>query len=168
MSLYGCARANLTRIITFAAYERAAAHGFGWEAVPDAPSSYDDLMRRYTLSKRTHAPLPISNLFCDTSVYVGEHGNHAFRFWHDITHVEEGLTFEPEDEIEVALAHLRELEAWGYGSTSLEYRLLKADGLGQTLCYVQIGRFPVDQLRFARWCVTDGIEEAIAYEASIE
>lgn len=72
--------------------------------------------------------------------------------------------FDADGETDVACFQLEVLRAAGFSHRSLEHRLLHADSLGQNLCLAMIGRYPTNQMRFALWCLSDGVDEAIAYE----
>ena len=64
--------------------------------------------------------------------------NFAWRFVHDVAHVERGLSFSLPDEYELALRQLSELERDGFAPDSLEYAFLKADTLGQAVSYTHL------------------------------
>lgn len=160
------ARDNLTSFIMETASKRSRELGFGWIPSPVAPDSYDWLNVEFSLSCLTGQPLRVSSENCEGSVYSSEYGNYAFRFWHDLTHMHLNRSFEIEDELAVSEDHLREVFEAGMGYQSLEYRLMRADSYGQTYCYQTLGRFPMDQLQFALWTLSDGLEEAVAFEAS--
>ena len=52
--------------------------------------------------------------------------------------------------------------------TSVEYRLLEADTLGQAVYVSLYGTFPLNQRRFDLRCLEQGIEEAVDVEYAIE
>jgi hypothetical protein len=64
----------------------------------------------------------------------------------------------------VAEAQLGVLRAAGFRAGSLEYELLHADTLGQTLCGAATGGFAQDQTCFARAAVTSSLALAIRSE----
>ena len=76
-----------------------------------------------------------------------------------------GFSFEAEDEMLLGAHHLDVLRESGYGANTLEHRLFHADTVGQTLCLVDIGAFPTNQLRFAIVAARQGIDDAIELEA---
>lgn len=160
------ARANLGTFILGEANRQAMELGFKWRADGAAPSQYHMLQSAYQLSVASKTDMPVSSLYCENTIYTSPDTNYAFRFWHDIHHIHLGLTFALDDEYEVSSHHLWTLRRAGFAHNSLEYRMLEADTTGQTYCLDVLNRFPRHQLRFAIWCTTDGIEEAVAYEAA--
>ncbi|MFI8771886.1 hypothetical protein ACIGKQ_06965 [Gordonia sp. NPDC062954] len=90
--------------------------------------------------------------------------NFAWRFVHDIAHVERGLSFSLPDEYELALWHLSELERDGFSTDSFEYAFLKADTLGQVIINAVVRRFPADQELFDLECQLYGFEQGILRE----
>jgi hypothetical protein len=161
------ARAVLTSFAMSTARTCADQLGFGWRASGHAPTRYELLKLEFSFCKLTGAPLRVSNEHCENTIFLSPLANCAFRFWHDMTHIRLDRTFEALDEIVVAHEHLRELQIAGFGPHTMEYRLLSADSHGQTYCLRTIGRFPINQLQFDTWCVTDGLEKAVAREAMI-
>jgi len=155
------ARRNLTSFVTEQAEATARRLGFCWRGSELAPDSFDELQREHRASKLSGLPLRVSSHFCDQAIYDSPIGNHAMRFWHDTAHVRLGLNFTPDDEMELACHHLEALRADGFAADSLEHRLLHADTIGQTLCNVTIGHFPIDQLRFAETAMRLDISAAI-------
>lgn len=90
--------------------------------------------------------------------------NFAWRFVHDVAHVERGLSFSLPDEYELALRQLSELERDGFAPDSLEYAFLKADTLGQVIINAVTRRFPADQELFDLECQQFGFEQGILRE----
>jgi hypothetical protein len=88
------------------------------------------------------------------------------RFWHDTRHVWLGADFSTEAELEVASCHLARAKSEGLAVGSLEYSLLFADTVCQTLYVERTHRFVIHQREFALDCLTVGLDEAIAREAS--
>jgi len=158
------ARANLRRFVQILADASARMVGFGWRGDPDAPTDYRSLLHAYATSQFTGTPLPVSDEHMERTIYVDHAGNLAFRFWHDVTHLRLGLGFDLDGEIEVSRAHLDILAATGFPPGSLEYELLHADTLGQTLCGAATGRFPADQICFARLTLSSTLAVAIRGE----
>lgn len=138
--------------------------GFGWIGSPLAPSTYQQLRGAYQQSSSTGQPLPVSNLFCDRTIYLNPSGNVAFRFWHDVSHVRLGLSFRLEDELELANWHLGEVKASGYDEDTSVYRLLQHDLLGQVFLQGVIGRFPFDQETFVTTCMIQGLTAGLLSE----
>jgi hypothetical protein len=158
------ARTNLRRFVQIAAGASAQIVGFGWRGDPDAPTDYRSLLHAYARSQFTGAPLPVSDEHMERTIYVDDFGNLAFRFWHDITHLRLGHGFDLDGEFEVSRAHLDVLAAAGFPPGTLEHELLHADTLGQTLCGAATGRFPVDQICFARLSLGSTLALAIRSE----
>lgn len=158
------ARVNLSRFVRERAEETADALGFGWVGVPDAPSTYQQLRGAFEHSQRTGEPLPISNLYCEDTIYLEPGDNVAFRFWHDTSHCRLGLSFALPDEWELSLWHLRQLEAVGLGPGSREYELFRLDALGQIILLALIGRYPFAQGEFVRDCAEAGLDQGILHE----
>lgn len=157
---------QLSHVIQSEAQLTARRVGFGWRARPDAPDGYDRLRAAYRHSKRTGQAMPISNLHCERTIFGAVETNVAMRFWHDIHHVERGCDFSPLEEIELALWHLDVLSQRGLSPSSLAWRLLQADLIGQTYCSALLGRFPDDQRQFVLDCVTGGLDWALLAESA--
>jgi hypothetical protein len=160
--------ANLNRFVTVIAETWTQFTGFGWQGDPKAPTDYGSLLQAYVRSQLTGEPLPVSNQHSDRSIYGSPEGNLAYRFWHDVTHMRLGLGFELDDEIEVANVQLDVLRAAGFEPGSLEYELLHADTLGQTLAGAAIGSFPANQVCFARLSLESSLSKAIRAELEQE
>jgi hypothetical protein len=158
------ARINLSRFVHDQADKTADELGFGWVGVPDAPSTYQQLRGAFEHSKRTGELLPISNLFCDDTIYVEPADNIAFRFWHDTSHCRLGLSFALQDEWELSLWHLARLEEAGFSPASLEHQLFRVDALGQIILLALAGRFPFNQGDFVRTCGELGMDAGILTE----
>jgi hypothetical protein len=137
---------------------------FSWEPAPDAPERFEALSEAYKRSSLTGQPLPISATNNDSTIYVSALANVAFRFWHDVHHVRLVLSFELVDELPLALWHLEVLERSGLLPSSLPWRLLQADLIGQTTVVAFNRRFPVDQHRPAQCYVTEGCERNLLAE----
>lgn len=150
-------RQALADFVTDQAERAAKEIGFGWRGTPHAPSTYQQLRGAYVHSLDAGEPLPISNEHCESSVYPAPEANVAFRFWHDVSHVRRGLSFNLEDELELALWHLTELRGAGYDPQSPVHQLMEYDLVGQVLLMGLIGRFPLDQGRFVATCAQAGL-----------
>lgn len=151
------ARVAISKFVRRTAKATAAEVGFGWVTTEYAPSTYQQLRGAYAASLTTGQPLPISSLHNESSVFVKEEDNLAFRFWHDVSHVRLGLSFGLEDELELATWHLTQAEHAGFRPDSLGYRLLEADHVGQVLMQALGGRFPFDQETFVLTYATHGV-----------
>lgn len=160
------ARINLTEWINDLADETATELGVTWRGSSSAPSTLGEVVEEFRAGMLTGLPVRISNRFCENTIYVKPRDNVAFRFVHDSRHYFLRAGFETEPELLVASCHLARLQRAGFGQESIEYRLLFADTVGQTLFLAETGRFVVDQLRFALRCLTSPLQEAIAAEAT--
>jgi len=63
----------------------------------DAPNTYPELISRYN----SDGILTVYSGASDKCLYP-ERYNHLFRAWHDMVHIDNGLTFSFDDELEVA------------------------------------------------------------------
>ncbi|MDQ6525553.1 hypothetical protein RB608_18180 [Nocardioides sp. LHD-245] len=158
------ARINLSRFVRERADQTAERFGFGRVPTSDAPSTSQQLRGAFAHSKATGDPLPISNLFCDDTIYLEPEDNVAFRFWHDVSHCHLGLSFSLPDEWELAVWHLNALAAAGLGPGTREHELFRADVLGQVILLGVAGRFPFNQGEFTRTCINLGLDEGILTE----
>ncbi|MGJ6122344.1 hypothetical protein QN239_07185 [Mycolicibacterium sp. Y3] len=158
------AAATLSDFIRQMATRTAEEVGFHYELTPDAPRTYEALVAAYKHSATTGAPLPISIENSDTVIYADLDVNYALRFWHDISHVRHGLTFDLVDELELSLWHLGELEKAGHRPGSQVWRLLHADLTGQAYVQAFARRFPLDQRRFVTGCVAAGFDHGLLAE----
>lgn len=131
--------------------------GFGWIGVAEAPATYQQLRGAFGASKLTGQPLPVSNVHCDSSIFVSPVDNMALRFWHDVHHVTLGCSFRVEDELELALWQLGQAERAGIRPGSAAYELLTCEFVGQVLLVSLIGRFPYKQSEFVEDCQRLGL-----------
>ncbi|MDO9381068.1 MAG: hypothetical protein Q7T56_19660 [Nocardioidaceae bacterium] len=138
--------------------------GFGWVGTAEAPSTYQQLRGAYAHSQATGDPLPVSNEHCESTIYVLRSDNMAFRYWHDVSHVRQGLSFRLEDELELAMWHLSQIEQVGYDESSSVYRLFEFDLVGQIFLMGLIGRFPLDQGAFVGVCNQQGMLGGLLHE----
>lgn len=158
------ARRLLSAFITTHADATAQRLGFGWTAGPSAPSTYQQLRGAVAHCQATGEPLLVSSEHSDSVIYTRPEVNHAFRFWHDVSHVRRGLSFELPDELELALWHLDVLRRGGAEPASLQYRLLEADLVGQLLLMGLAKRFPYDQEDFVLDCAERGLDYGLLAE----
>lgn len=150
-------RLDLSRFIRQRARQTASEVGFGWVGTSSAPSTYQQLRGAFKHSKNSGAPLTVSSLFCDSTIYPVKEDNVRFRFWHDVYHVKLGLSFRLEDELELALWHLDQAAQSGILPSTPVYELLQADLIGQVLLMALIRRFPIDQADFVTTCTQVGL-----------
>lgn len=162
------ARARLSAWVIERAEATAKRVGFRWAPSAHAPSTYADLCMAVFASSVVGQPLAVSSQHSDAVILISPETNYAWRFVHDVGHVERKLTFSLPDEFELALWHLDELERDGFSPSSLEYAFLKADTLGQVIVNALTRRFPEDQARFALDCQQFGFEQGILREIGRE
>ncbi|RPA65841.1 hypothetical protein EF294_03635 [Gordonia oryzae] len=158
------ARDNLTRWVMQTATDTVRREGFAWVPRADAPSTYPDLCAAFARSKRSGASLRVSSENSASVILTSPDANFAWRYVHDVAHVEHDLSFSLPDEYALALWHLSELERDGFSSGSLEYAFLKADTLGQVIINAVTRRFPADQELFDLECQRFGFEQGILRE----
>ncbi|WP_041369336.1 hypothetical protein [Nakamurella multipartita] len=159
------ARATLSSFVEERAHRAATENGFAWRPDSGAPDGYPELLAAYTLSRSTGEPLPVSDQFCDDTVYLDPKTNMAFRYWHDVSHVRLGLSFDLVDELELANWHLAELEQHtGQPRDSMAWHLLHADLVGQIYVMALVGRFPLNQGSFAKDCAVRGFDVGVLAE----
>lgn len=158
------ARARLSAWVVERAEATAQRVGFRWAPSAHAPSTYADLCMAVFASGVVGHPLAVSSQHSDAVILISPEANHAWRFVHDVAHVERNLTFSLPDEFALALWHLEELERDGFSPDTLEYDFLKADTLGQVIVNAVARRFPEDQARFALDCQQFGFEQGILRE----
>lgn len=149
---------------TLKAGELAEQLGFGWAPLPKAPSNFRQVVEAFSISVSTGQPFPVSDLYCEDTIYPRPESSWAFRLWHDMTHVHLSADFSLAGELSVSLDQIRAFRSAGYEQPTAEYQLLQADTIGQTLCFDRTGHFPVNQLLFAARCLEHGIASAIELE----
>ena len=123
--------------------------GFGWHPANVAPSTMEELRVEYErLRWGLGKSFRVWSGGSDATIYGSPEGNYAFRFWHDITHVEAGLGLTFTEELATAQLQINELAESGVPQRALD--LFQIDTQGQTH-YADItgGKFPEDQLGFA-------------------
>lgn len=137
--------------------------GFGYEARPDAPNTYEDLGKAFDHSVVTKESMPVPSTNLDDSFYLPD-VTYALRFVHDVAHVMTGLTFDMHDEIQLAVLQMKGFAALGLSEHSLEYQLLYADHVGQSMCMLVTRKFVSDQSKFILDALSYGLDEAILRE----
>ena len=162
------ARANLSIWIRGLAKETAAELGVRWRGARIAPQTLEAVIAEFRAATLAGLPVRVSNRFCEQTIYLETDDNVAFRFVHDSRHYFLRAGFETEPELLVASCHLARLRWAGYPPGSIEYRLLEADAIGQTLFVARTGRFVSNQRRFALRCLTSTFDEAISDEVAAE
>ena len=158
-------RQTLTDFMIDQAAATAAEVGFDWKPTPNAPDTYDALRVAYGRCSECGEPLPISSENNDNVIYMTAEANLAFRFIHDVHHVQFGLSFQVVDELDLALWHLGQLEGEGFDRQDVPWRMLHADLIGQAQLVAVSGSFPTDQRRFVGRCLIGGFERGLIGEA---
>ena len=138
--------------------------GFTFVGTEDAPNDYDTLYQLFRHSRHTGAPLPVSSLNCEDTIYTSPQANMAFRFWHDVSHCVSELTFSGPDEIDLARSHLASFTISTGRKDDLVYSLFKGEVLGQAMYGAITGDFVTNQRRFVTNCASNGIDTAILWE----
>ncbi|WP_431230439.1 hypothetical protein [Paenarthrobacter nicotinovorans] len=158
------AQKNLSSYALLEASNAASRLGFDWLPTTDAPNTFKLLKAAYETSMRTKQPLPVSAENSSRVVFADKEGNYAYRFVHDVGHVEMGLGFNSPDEFELARRLMCRLERAGYGPDTLEWQLYQADAIGQVMHYAITKRYVGDQLQFALDCAAHGLDCGIFLE----
>ena len=135
---------------------RAQQRGWSFHATSAAPESYKDLK---AMSK--DKCIPIADYGSDSSIY-GKEINTLFRFYHDVTHLENDWSFNQESETLTAEKHRQ--DGIEYGLSSLALQILWADTFGQVQYYFRNKRFVNNQLDFVWMCLQVGINKACSIE----
>jgi len=120
----------------------------------DAPESYKALKEQ---SKEKC--IPIASYGSDNTIYQDNTINTLFRFYHDVTHLENDFSFSEEGETLTAKKHLE--DAQNYGLSPLACSILWADTYGQVKYYFTHKQFVNNQLDFVWNCINHGINKAI-------
>lgn len=116
---------------------------------PDAPNEYFDLVKAGSQMAFTGL-LPIWDGASDSAIYLSAQVNRRFRFWHDMGHLETGLSFSAADEEALQRDHhIPLIEQFGVERGSLAWKLYEADTVGQIEYHRQFGDFPGNQLGFS-------------------
>lgn len=139
------------RLGTFMIHQAARrAHniGFGYEESLEAPSTFEELCDEYRECLNTRRPFRVWEGASDGTVYGSREANWAFRFLHDLIHVEHGLGFDYKSELQVAEIGGRAV-AERFGLGSLEFAVYLVDTAGQVEYQHQTGQFVKDQVGFA-------------------
>lgn len=127
-------------------------NGWRYYTTSNAPESWAELKRR-----SEDKCIPIANYGSDSTIYNTSVINMLFRFWHDVTHLENDLSFSYEAEKRVAELHYEEGKQFGLSSLALS--ILWADTYGQVKYYFRNKKFVDNQKDFVYSCVTHGIDK---------
>lgn len=124
-----------------------ATTGIAPQFAANAPDDWDALVAAGDVM-RTTGRLTVWNGASNMSIYDPE-ANMLFRFWHDLGHLQTGLTFSEEDEKLLQYRHhLPAIETAGIDRGSLPWRRYYADTIGQIDHIVAFGVFPENQRAF--------------------
>lgn len=183
------ARRQLTVAVRQLASDTVKASGIDYRAISpeywQGPDTWQDLQRVHGLAVEARArgewvALPVYGGASDQTIYTSEAANHAFRYWHDMGHIQFHLSFTPSDESRLQKGyHLDDMWRvlgrpvtgdvdgtvtvdWRVDSDTvvdraalLAFRMYYADTVGQIEYIVRNGKFPTDQLAFVLAYVTD-------------
>ncbi len=161
------ARLGLSRFIRSEARRTARELGFGWHPASIASNNLDSLRAEFQACHVSGLPLRVLRDFSDVTIYDCPATNWAFRYMHDTRHVWLSADFSAEAELAVASCHLARAEAEGLSPGSLEYELLLADTVGQTLYTARTHHFVINQLQFALDCIRFDFDSAIEREVRL-
>lgn len=128
--------------------------GWSYKLTDDAPESYKAL-REQSKNKC----IPIAAYGSDNTIYKDRTINTLFRFYHDVTHLENDLSFSEKGETLTARKHLE--DALRHGLSPLACSILWADTYGQVKYYFTHKQFVKNQLDFVWNCIIHGINKAI-------
>lgn len=162
--------AEARTILTEFVWERAAATrvrtGVAWRFTPEAPNTYPALRRAWSESLTTGVPLPISDADCESVIFTEPEANAAYRYWHDVTHLERERNFSNPHELDMAHFHLWDAEQHGLTRGSLPWRLLRADAIGNVLHWSVYREYVLNQEVFILNAVQYGLDAALVAEAA--
>ena len=116
-----------------------------YEARADAPSTYAELT-----SCSGRARLPVWEGASDRTIYQSAAVNHAFRAWHDATHVAIGADFTLEGERRTCEAQIAALYIAFPSAPAIYATFLRVEIVEQALYLAKAGTFPCDQATFVR------------------
>lgn len=149
LTIFTPARQQLTRVVETLAIMVSAQRKILPDFRPDAPNEYTALLKAGSQMAFT-GKLPIWDGASDTAIYLSAQVNREFRFWHDMGHLETGLSFSAADEEKLQRDHhIPLIERFGVERGSLAWKLYEADTVGQIEHYLAFEDFPEDQLRFS-------------------
>jgi len=158
------ARAELTEFVQLMADQTRRRTGIDWYPTPDAPNTWKALQATWTNSQVHGVPLPIFDGACQDVIFLRPEDNIAYRYWHDVTHLERDRSFQNPDELDMANFHLWEAERHGLERGSLPWRLLQADAVGNVVHWAVLRRYVTNQQVFILNVVQYGMEVALLAE----
>lgn len=160
------ARETLTEFVWERAEATRARTGVEWVFTPDAPNTYRELRTAWEASLTTGVALPISNADSESVIFTEPSANAAYRYWHDLTHLERERNFTNPHELDMAHFHLWDAELHGLTRGSLSWRLLRADAIGNVLHWSIYREYVLDQEVFIVNAVRFGLDAALVAEAA--
>ena len=143
------ASAMLSVFVAKQAHRLMRATGIQMRPCNNAPNSYGGLVAAFmdaTMDSERYY-LPVSNLHCWSTIYTTPEVNMQFRYWHDMLHCMRREDFSLKGELAIGALHCGSA-AREFGRGSLEYKLMLADTIGQTVHEAMTGAFPGDQREF--------------------
>lgn len=160
------ARIELSEFVMVMADRTAKRVGFGFAPSDSAPNNWRDLQAAWLDSQVNGTPLPVFSSTTPSATFVSAEATWAFRFWHDVTHLERERDFSSPHEIDMASFHLWETEQHGLEYGSLPWRLLQADAVGSVIYWAVYREPPTDEHNFILNYLEFGIEAAVLAEAA--
>ena len=131
------ARAKLSKWVFQQAEALKRKYGLTYEESDDAPETYEGVAAAFSASlNNTGIPILVRKSDSDSTIYLAEFHNWAFRFWHDFVHFWLKADFSLSGEAKVAESQIYLCQE-EFGKDSLEAKLFAADELGQ-LAYFHI------------------------------
>lgn len=112
------------------------------------PQTLAQLQREASECHRSGQPFRVSHDHCKDTIYGNALANMAFRFWHDMIHVEYGLDVTLEDELRAGRHHVEVIKQLGYSQD--HQTLMWIDTCGQSLYNFLVGEFPAKQMEFTK------------------
>lgn len=143
------ARYNLTRFYTNKAEVLCKVLNIGFEDNTSASEDFTEVVKEWKRVTAQGGTIKVFSGASDLTIFTHKHGNYAFRFWHDYLHYLHNLDFSHHSEILVGYMHVQEVQK-EFGNDSLESKLIRADTIGQTDYNRKYGKFPDNQLEFAK------------------
>ena len=158
------ARIELTEFVHLMADRSRERTGIDWYGASDAPNTWKALQAAWLESQVNGTPLPIFNGASDKVILTTPEANVAYRYWHDVTHLERNRNFTSSHELDMANFHLWEGERHGLERGSLPWRLLYADAVGNVLHWAVLHRYVVNQQVFILNVVRYGMDVGLLAE----
>lgn len=122
-----------------------------WRVSSDAPNSYEALKKDYAIK----GIITVYDGGCDKTIYSTPELNHAFRAWHDYTHLKHDLDFSRRGEFSVCDIQLDLLRV--YNVPDYYLNIFEADIKGQILYYNKHKKFVDNQIKFVLDYVHDPV-----------